>query len=151
MTQLRGRAGKVLTACTFVAAEGQAQKQGSVCVAAITPKSYLRKPAGVNWYLMSCHLTPLPHHATCSTYHSFADCRRSRCLAALGGAGASTPQTQWEWTASQWGATYQLVDAVDGPVVFVTQPLHTFKTEKGRREYECACYWAAMYPAFTDV
>lgn len=51
----------------------------------------------------------------------------------------------------KWGATYQLVDAVDGPVVFVTQPLHAFKTEKGRRECECECYWAAMYPAFMDV
>ena len=31
-------------------------------------------------------------------------------------------------------ATYQLVDAVDGPVVLVTEPLHTLKakTSKGR-------------------
>lgn len=30
-------------------------------------------------------------------------------------------------------ATYQLVDAVDGSVVLVTQPLHAFKTEKKKR------------------
>lgn len=31
-------------------------------------------------------------------------------------------------------ATYQLVDAVDGPVVLVTEPLHAFKAEKGKGE-----------------
>lgn len=29
-------------------------------------------------------------------------------------------------------ATYQLVDAVDGPVVLVTEPLHAFEAERGR-------------------
>lgn len=31
-------------------------------------------------------------------------------------------------------ATYQLVDAVDGPVVLVTEPLHAFEAEKGKRK-----------------
>lgn len=36
----------------------------------------------------------------------------------------------WSGWPRKWGATYQLVDAVNGPVIFVTQPLHAFKTEK---------------------
>lgn len=29
-------------------------------------------------------------------------------------------------------ATYQLVDAINGPVVLVTEPLHAFEAEKGK-------------------
>lgn len=38
----------------------------------------------------------------------------------------------YETASGRAKATYQLVDAVDGPVVLVTEPLHAFKAEKGR-------------------
>lgn len=65
-------------------------------------------------------------------------------MAALGGPEVSVMQMHWRgWGGGvgrgveqphKCGATYQLVDAVDGSVVLVTQPLHAFKTEKEKRE-----------------
>lgn len=66
-------------------------------------------------------------------------------MAALGGPEVSVMQMHWRgWGGGgvgrgveqphKYGATYQLVDAVDGSVVLVTQPLHAFKTEKEKRE-----------------
>lgn len=53
-------------------------------------------------------------------------------MAALGGPEVSIMQMHWGGEVLN-RATYQLVDAVDGSVVLVTQPLHAFKTEKKKR------------------
>lgn len=52
-----------------------------------------------------------------------------------GGRGVSgtTVQCPDEETGLRGGqGTYQLVDAVNGPVVLVTEPLHAFEAEKGK-------------------
>lgn len=54
-------------------------------------------------------------------------------LRGLQGQGSSTVNTRpGKGQPVGSGATYQLVDAVDGTVVLVTQPLHAFKAEKGK-------------------
>lgn len=50
-----------------------------------------------------------------------------------GGGPGTTVQCPEEETGLRGGqGTYQLVDAVNGPVVLVTEPLHAFKAEKSK-------------------
>lgn len=90
--------------------------------------------------------TPRPPHAKRPPRHSLTATRSSWCWSAWGLQPAPCTPTG-SGQPCKWGATYQLVDAVDGSVVLVTQPLHAFETERERR----VCQWAAMYPAFTDA
>lgn len=76
----------------------------SVCVAARTLRNFLRKSAGASWVLLSCHPTPLPHHANHSPYDSFTDCRRPRSQhhpnpIGVDGLESGEPLTSW-WMLS---------------------------------------------------
>lgn len=50
----------------------------------------------------------------------------------VGGWSGTTVQRPDETGLRRGQGTYQLVDAVNGPVVLVTEPLHAFEAEKGK-------------------
>lgn len=82
---------------------------------------------------------PAPRH-TCEPTHSRVVCRGLRGMSLKPprkrdgqlGEHPCTGARQADAREGRPEATYQLVDAVDGAVVFVTEPLHAFKAEKAR-------------------